>query len=37
MFRPMRRAARAIPEEAAKQLLQAVCYTGRKSEKETLT
>lgn len=36
MFRPMRRAARAIPEEAAKQRL-AVCYTGRKSEKETLT
>lgn len=36
MFRPMRRAARAIPEEAAKQL-QAVCYTGRKSGKETLT
>lgn len=36
MFRPMRRAARAIPDEAAKQL-HAVCYTGRKSGKETLT
>ena len=36
MFSPMRRAARAIPDEAAKQLL-AVCYTDRKSGKETLT
>lgn len=36
MFRPMRRAARAIPDEAAKQL-RAVCDAGRKSGKETLT
>lgn len=36
MFSPMRRAAWAILEEAAKHL-RAVCYTGRKSEKETLT